>query len=86
MEYEDFYELLAKDFGVGGLASGNYSIDQLGQIYAAIATISRFDQLGFKELNSAAQVALNVNDDEDRANVLRAITTIQMELLEKGKQ
>lgn len=84
MEYEDFYQLLAKDFGIGGLASGNYDIEQLGQIYSAIMACSRFDQLGFVELNSAAQVALNVNDDEDRQHILHAITTIHMQLLEKG--
>jgi len=80
MEYEDFLEVLSKDYGVSGLASGDYDIDDIVNAREAILAISKINGLGYAELESAVKIALMVNDSEDRDNIIKATNHLQVKL------
>jgi len=83
MDKEDFKQWFAKEFGINGLESGNYTYEDFADVRNLIHAMVQ-SGLGFAEIASLAEIAGDITDDEDMKWVCESIDELKLDQLEKA--
>lgn len=83
MDKEDFKAWFAKEFGIEGLSSGNYSYEDFADVRNLIHAMVQ-SGLGFAEMLSLVEIAAEITDDEDMRWVDESIDELKLDQLERG--
>ncbi len=83
MDKEDFKEWFANEFGLGGLASGNYTYEDYADIRNLVYAMYN-SGLAFAEIISLAEINGDITDEEDLKWVIQSIEELKLDQLERA--
>lgn len=83
MDKEDFKEWFKNEFGINGLASGNYTYEDFADVRNLVHAMVQ-SGLGHAEISSLADIVGDITDDEDLRWVTESIEEIKLDQLEKA--